>query len=618
MEEVGLKEKLDLLPTQPGVYIMRNAEGQVIYVGKAVNLRQRVRSYFQQSARHDEKTRRLVGDVADLEWIVTGSELEALVLENTLIKRYRPRYNVRLKDDKQYPYIKIHWQEPFPRVTMTRRVLQDGGKYYGPFTSAWAVRETLNALRKVFPYATCDVEQERKRGRACLYYHIGLCAGPCIGAVSQEEYREMIAGLERFLEGDTERVVEDLRRRMFQAADHLQFELAARYRDQIRAAEQIVQRQRVVSGIDRDEDVIAIATDHKEACVQVFVIRRGKLIGRKTFFLDRGEGAPQEEILASFLKQFYDAATYVPSQVLLPHDLDERRIIEEWLRRRRGESVQLRVAGGGQDEELLQLAMDNAKEALRVMMAQWQSDKGRQAEAVSALQEALGLEKPPVRIEGYDISTLQGTNTVGSMVVFVQGTPSKKDYRRFRIRAVRRIGEPNDYAAMREMLERRFRRALEEGPEMPGERERNKWRVLPDLIVIDGGKGQLGVALEVLEEFGLRERIPAVGLAKKEELVFLPGQEEPLRLPPTSPALRLLVHVRDESHRFAVGYHRKLRGKASVASRLDEIPGIGPRRRRALLKAFGSVDAIKEASVDDLAAVPGMNRSVAKLVKEML
>ena len=618
MEEIGLKEKLDLLPMQPGVYIMRNSDGKVIYVGKAVNLRQRVRSYFQQSAQHDEKTRRLVGDVVDLEWIVTGSELEALVLENTLIKRYRPRYNVRLKDDKQYPYIKIHWQEPFPRVTMTRRVLQDGARYYGPFTSVWAVRETLNALRKVFPYATCDVEQERKKGRACLYYHIGLCAGPCIGAVSREEYREMIAGLERFLEGDTEKVMEDLHQRMQQAANQLQFEMAARYRDQIHAAQQIVQRQRVVSGTDKDEDVIAIATDHKEACVQVFVIRHGKLIGRKTFFLDRGDGADQEEILASFLKQFYDAATYVPSQVLLPCDLDERRIIEQWLKHRRGESVQLRLPGSGQDEELLQLAMENAKEALRVMMAQWRSDKSRQAEAVSALQEALGLEHPPVRIEGYDISTLQGTNTVGSMVVFVQGTPSKKDYRRFHIRAVGRIGEPNDYAAMREMLERRFRRATGEGQDIPGDKERNKWRLLPDLIVIDGGKGQLGIALGVIEEFNLREQIPAIGLAKKEELVFLPDQEEPLRLSQTSSALRLLVHVRDEAHRFAVGYHRKLRQRSSMASQLDEIPGIGPRRRRALLKAFGSVEAIKEASVDDLAAVPGMNRSVAKTLKEML
>ena len=613
-----IQGKLSLLPSQPGVYIMRNSSGQVIYIGKAVNLRNRVRSYFQPRAQHTEKTLHLVADVDDIEWIVTRSELEALVLENTLIKRYKPRYNVRLKDDKQYPYIKIHWQEPYPRVTMTRKVLKDGGKYYGPFTSAWAVREALEALRKVFPYVTCDVEREKKKKRACLYYHIGLCAGPCIGAISQEEYREMLKGLEKFLEGDTEEVLEDLRNRMMKAAENLQFEIAARYRDQIKAAEQIVERQRVVSTVDVDEDVIAIANDRNEACVQVFVIRRGKLIGRETFFLEKGNDPDQEEILSSFLKQFYDAATYVPSRVLLPRDLDERRIIQEWLKRKRGETVQLRLPSGTEDEELLQMAMENAKEALRVMLAQWQSDKGRQAEAVSALQEVLGLQRPPVRIEGYDISTLQGTNTVGSMVVFVQGTPKKSEYRRFKIRQVGRIGEPNDYAAMREMLRRRFRRAIESSKSAPGDRESDKWKVLPDLLLIDGGRGQLNVALEVLEEFGLRNEIPAIGLAKREEEIILPDRDEPIKLPPTSPALRLIVHIRDEAHRFAISYHRRLRSKSSVASILDSIPGIGPRRRRALLRQFGSLEGIKKASVDELASVPGMNRKVAETLKEML
>ena len=613
-----IQGKLSLLPSQPGVYIMRNSSGQVIYIGKAVNLRNRVRSYFQPRAQHTEKTLHLVADVDDIEWIVTRSELEALVLENTLIKRYKPRYNVRLKDDKQYPYIKIHWQEPYPRVTMTRKVLKDGGKYYGPFTSAWAVREALEALRKVFPYVTCDVEREKKKKRACLYYHIGLCAGPCIGAISQEEYREMLKGLEKFLEGDTEEVLEDLRNRMMKAAENLQFEIAARYRDQIKAAEQIVERQRVVSTVDVDEDVIAIANDRNEACVQVFVIRRGKLIGRETFFLEKGNDPDQEEILSSFLKQFYDAATYVPSRVLLPRDLDERRIIQEWLKRKRGETVQLRLPSGTEDEELLQMAMENAKEALRVMLAQWQSDKGRQAEAVSALQEVLGLQRPPVRIEGYDISTLQGTNTVGSMVVFVQGTPKKSEYRRFKIRQVGRIGEPNDYAAMREMLRRRFRRAIESSKSAPGDRESDKWKVLPDLLLIDGGRGQLNVALEVLEEFGLRNEIPAIGLAKREEEIILPDRDEPIKLPPTSPALRLIVHIRDEAHRFAISYHRRLRSKSSVASILDSVPGIGPRRRRALLRQFGSLEGIKKASVDELASVPGMNRKVAETLKEML
>jgi len=615
--------KLDTLPERPGVYIMRGADQAVIYVGKAVVLRNRVRSYFHTGGRYDHKTRRLVAEIADLEWIVTDTELEALILENELIKRYRPRFNIRLRDDKTYPYIKIHWQDAFPRVSIVRRMEQDGARYYGPFTSAYAVRQTLDALRHAFPYLDCNREITGRDPRPCLYYHIKRCAGPCIGAVDQEGYRQIVGGLANFLEGESEAVLADLTARMHRAAESLQFERAALLRDQIRAASQIVERQKVVSGRQEDEDLIAFAQDARtgEACVQVFFIRRGKLIGRENFVLEGVESSENGELVAAFVKQFYDEAAYVPPSILLPKELDELKIIEQWLQGKRGDKVILQVPQEGPKQELMAMAAENAAATLLSLQAQWQADTNRQTEALAQIQEALGLPNPPGRIECFDVSTLQGTNTVASMVVFAKGAPARSDYRRFNIKGRGAAGEPDDYAAMREALRRRFRRAVEDATADPGKKARPSdamWKRLPELLIVDGGKGQLGVAMEVLAGFGLTEVVPVVGLAKQREELFLPGRSEGILLPPGSQGLFLVQRIRDEAHRFAITAHRARRGKVAVASELDAVPGIGPARRKALLKHFGSLEAIRQASVEELAAVPGMTLAAAKSVREHL
>lgn len=613
-----LEAKLQALPASPGCYLMRDAQDRVIYVGKAVNLRARVRSYFQKQAQHTAKTRRLVAEIADLEWVVTDTELEALILENELIKRHRPHYNIRLKDDKQYPYIKVHWQDDFPKISVVRRMLPDGARYYGPFTSGMAVRQTLEALRRVFPYLDCNREITGKDERPCLYYHIKRCAGPCIGAVNRDEYRAIVDGLCQFLEGKSDEALAELNRRMIEAAERMQFERAALYRDQIRAAERIVERQKVVSGRQEDEDVIAFATDKGNACVQVFFVRRGRLIGRESFLLEGVDEEANGELLASFLKQFYDEAAFLPPLVLLPRELEERDIIEQWLQSKRGARVTLRIPKRGPKKELVDLATENARSALAALQAEWEADAHRHTEAIANLQAALNLPQPPARIECFDISTLQGTNTVGSMVVFVKGTPRKSDYRRFQVRGVSQVGQPDDYAAMREVLRRRFRRAVEAHTTEPGEREDPVWKLLPDLLIVDGGKGQLGVAVEVLRELGLFEVVPVAALAKEEELLFLPGRDEPVRLERHSPEMYLVQRIRDEAHRFALSYQRTLREKGMTRSRLEEIPGVGMKRRTALLKHFGSIDAIRNATVEEIAAVPGMTRQVAQRIKELL
>ncbi len=606
------------------MYIYRSTDGKVIYVGKAVVLKNRVRSYFHEAARHDPRTRRLVTEIADLEWIVTDTELEALILENELIKRYRPRFNIRLRDDKTYPYIKVHWQEDFPKVSIVRRMERDGARYYGPFASAYAVRQTLDVLRRVFPYLDCNREITGKDPKPCLYYHIKRCAGPCIGAVDKEQYRQIVGGLSAFLEGDSDRVLAQLDERMRDAAENLQFERAAQLRDQIRAARQIVERQKVVSGKQEDEDVIAFAQDERtgEACVQVFFIRRGKLIGRESFVLEGVAPEANGELIGAFVKQFYDEAAYVPPSIVLPKDLDERKIIEQWLRNRRnGHKVTLSVPKRGPKHALLTLASENAAATLASLQAQWQADTNRQTEALTQIQEALGLEEPPSRIECFDISTLQGTNTVGSMVVFAKGAPLKSDYRRFNVKGRGSQGEPDDYASMREVLRRRFRRAVEDATADPGAKARASdasWKLLPDLLIIDGGKGQLGVAVEVLAEFGLTEVVPVVGLAKQREELFLPGRSDPILLPPATQGLFLIQRIRDEAHRFAITAHREKRSKVSVASELDAIPGIGPVRRKALLKHFGSLEAIRDASEEELASAPGMTLAAARSIRERL
>lgn len=612
---------LATLPTKPGCYLYRNAEGTIIYVGKAINLKNRVRSYFHADSSHDNKTRRLVRDITDIEWIVVGSELEALILEMNLIKKHRPKYNIRLKDDKRYPYIKIHWNEPFPKVTVTRQMVDDGSRYFGPYTSAWAVYQTLEVLRKIFPYLTCDREITGNDPRACLYYDIKLCTAPCIGAVSQAGYRQMISDLMDFLSGHSEAIVLRLQEDMQKAADEMRFEKAAALRDQLKAMQSIIERQKIIFGSDyEDSDVIAMAREDGEACVQIFFIRGGKLIGREYFILEGTEDTSDNQVMAEFVKQFYTEAATIPGQVMLPQELEERKIIAQWLRSKRGgQKVELFVPNEGQPKDLVKMAAENATETLQALRTQWQADAHRQEQALSDLQTHLNLSAPPNRIECYDVSHTQGVATVGAMVVFEKGVPAKNLYRKFNIDSTS-IGAPDDFASMEEMLTRRFRRwkGSQETESNVGSKKDASFSFLPDLIIIDGGKGQLSRVVKVMEEFGLMGAVPVVGLAKQEEEIFFPHKSEPLLLPRHSQGLYLVQRIRDEAHRYGITAHRKKRSKLGLASQLDSIPGIGPTRRKALLKHFGSMDKIREASLEDLMTVKGMNEVAAKSVKAHL
>jgi excinuclease ABC subunit C len=612
----NIQNQADSLPHRPGVYLMHDVNDEVIYIGKTVDLRNRVRSYFHASAQEHPKTRALVGEIDELEFIVTDSELEALILEANLIKKHRPRYNVRFKDDKRYPYIKITTSAAYPKVVITRRIEQDGSRYFGPYTSSSAVHETLDLLRKSFPYLTCNRDITGEDERPCLYYEIKRCLGPCIGAVSKKTYRKMIDDLIRFLEGHGEEVIAGLKDRMHNAADDWDYEEAASLRDQLRAVQSIVRKQKVVSVAGADQDVIAFAREEDDACVQVFFIRGGKLLGREYFVLEGTREEGDREVMGAFLKQFYEEAAYVPPEVLLPKQVDEALIIERWLRQKRGDAVTLRVPRGGKKQELVEMAAKNAAETLAALRLQWQADAHKQEEALAQLEEVLELPKTPARIECYDISTMQGAETTGSMVVFVQGVPRKSHYRRFNIRDVE--GQ-DDYASMRDVLKRRFRRwEIAQSEEMLGTRDLKGWAKLPDLLLLDGGKGQLAVAVDVLESYDLLDTVPVAALAKRREELFLPGRSKPIVLPRQSPGLFLVQRVRDEAHRFAVRHHRVRRRKAGLTSQLESIPGVGPARRKALLKTFGSVEAIRAASLEELDAVPGLPHSVAKAILDRL
>lgn len=608
---------LATLPLKPGCYIYKNAEGNVIYVGKAVNLRHRVRSYFHSNSDQDFKTRQLVQRIADIEWIVVGSELEALILEMNLIKKHRPRYNIRLKDDKRYPYIKVHWAAPFPKVTVTRQMVKDGSRYFGPYTSAWAVHQTLDVLRRIFPYLTCDREITGKDERACLYYDIKLCSGPCIGAVNQAAYRQMIDDLCKFLDGRSDPIISRLKAEMEKAAEDLMFERAATLRDQINSIEKVVEKQKVISGDQLDSDVIAIARDNGEACVQVFFIRGGKMIGREYFILEGAQDEPDSEVISEFIKQYYDEAASIPNEVLLPQEVEEARIIQQWMRQKRGgPKVELTVPRGGTPQELIQLATENAVETLRSLKAQWEVDTNRQSEALAEIQQALALKEPPNRIECYDISNTQGTAAVGSMVVFEQGVPRKSLYRRFNIQTV---SGPDDFASMEEVLTRRFKRwQSAQGLRGPGAKLDPSFAFLPDLLMVDGGKGQLSRAVSVLERFDLLDKVPVVGLAKQQEEFFIPGRSGSLMLPRHSQGLYLVQRIRDEAHRFAITAHRNRRSKAGLASRLDGVPGIGPARRKLLLTRFGSIEGILAASVEELTSVNGITEDLAATLRSHL
>ena len=613
-------EILKNLPTKPGVYLHKDKYGKVIYVGKAINLRSRVRSYFHNNV-DSIKTQRLRRDIYDIEIITTDSELEALLLENTLIKKYKPHYNVRLKDDKRYPYIRIHWADDYPKVTVTRRMVRDGSRYFGPYTSVWAVHQTLDLLRKVFPYLTCDRSINGQDTRACLYYDIKLCSGPCIGAVNRDEYRAMIKGLMDFLNGKSEHIMGQLETRMMKAAENMQFEKAAEYRDQLKAINRIVAKQKVISAANTDQDVIAFAREKGDACVQVFFIRHGKLIGREYFLLDGTEGESDEDVLQEFVTQFYDDAAHIPKEVLLPHEVAEALVIEQWLRQKRSTKVTLKVPLRGVKKQLVDMATNNAIDTLATLRQQWAADRSKHVEAMAELQQALDLPAPPARIECYDISHTQGAQTVGSMVVFVQGVPKKSDYRRFNVRTVGN----DDYGSMREVLSRRFQRYKDylggelHDPDQIGKiKKQTAWALLPDLLIIDGGKGQLSVAIEALEQFDLQDEVPLAALAKQEEELFVPGKSKSILLPERSQGLYLVQRVRDEAHRFANEGHRKRRSKVGVASILDGIPGVGPKRRQTLLAHFGSLDDLRKATAEEIGSVPGIPIQVAESVKAHL
>jgi len=531
-----------------------------------------------------------------------------------LIKKYRPRFNVRLKDDKRYPYIKIHLGQPFPKVTVTRQMVKDGARYFGPYTSVWAVHQTLDLLRRIFPYLTCDREITGKDARPCLYYDIKLCAGPCIGAIDKAGYNQLINDLCSFLDGYTDPIVTRLQQDMTRAAESLQFEKAAVIRDQLNSIERVVEKQKVISSDQSDSDVLALARADGEACVQIFFIRNGKLMGREYFVLEGTEEIADADVIGEFLKQFYSEAATIPDKVLLPNEVEEALIINQWLNSRRGgNKVELLVPKSGANSDLVAMATENAVETLQALKSQWQADKNKQTEALAELQQALDLPEPPNRIECYDISNTQGMASVGSMVVFEQGTPSRGMYRHFNIKSVT---GPDDFSSMEEVLSRRFKRwqSAQESQQV-GAKPDVSFSVLPDLLIVDGGKGQLGRAVKILDQFSLADKVPVMGLAKQQEEIFRPDRSESIILPKHSQGLYLIQRVRDEAHRFAITAHRKARGKIGIASRLDAIPGIGPKRRKALLEKFGDIDGIKLASVEELAEIPGITEEIAQALK---
>jgi excinuclease ABC subunit C len=641
MPTLDLSQVARGLPTKPGVYLFKDARGTVVYVGKATSLRSRVRSYF--AAEGDLKSIQIRKRATDLEYIVTTTQAEALILENTLIKAHKPRLNVRLKDDKTYPYLKIDVREPWPRVYITRRMEDDGSRYFGPYASASSVRKTLDLLNKLFPFRSCTKEITGTDPRPCLDFHINRCLGPCIGAVATEEYRHTVDQAILFLEGKEKVVIRDIKQKMWDAAGSQQYERATFFRDQLSAIEKVTEEQKVVSTRLVDEDVIAFARAANEAWAEVFFIRGGRLLGRDSFLLEGVLDEADGDVLASFVKQFYTSSPVVPSRILTETPINDGEAIVEWLAERRGGGrVQLVVPQRGEKRRLIQMVAQNALQGLEALRVKVLATEDATQRAMEELKEQLNLPRLPERIECYDISNTQGTNSVGSMVVFKDGQPQRAHYRRFRIKTVEGA---NDFASMQEVLRRRFKRsgavgqAAEEyasNKEQAAEaisaflKERNdtskagderagkndSFGVLPDLVLIDGGKGQLNAAAEVMRvELGLHH-IPLASLAKQQEELFVPDVPESIMLPRTSPALYLVQRARDEAHRFAISYHRNLRQKTGMESVMDIVPGIGPKRKKMLMRHFGSVQKIRDASTDEIAAVPGMTRRLAEKMKE--
>ena len=587
-----LLEKVSHLPTTPGVYLWHDQYKRIIYVGKAINLRNRVRSYVRHDSRRAPKVEAMMRRAVDVEVIQTKTEMEALILEATLIKEHHPRYNIMLRDDKTYPYVKITVQEEFPRVLMTRRMERDGAKYFGPFTDVTAVHRTLKLLRQHFPLRTC---RNMKVDRPCLQYHMGYCEAPCMGYVKKERYATYIDEIVHLFEGKRIPLLDVLQQKMEAAAEELDFETAALYRDQLQSIEKVQEKQRMVTQRG-DIDVLGIATEGQLACVQLFFIRSGRLLGRENYFV-QNDGDEPVTIMTEFIKQYYGASTFIPKELLLPMETEDRTLFSEWFSVMKGQQVEVSVPQRGYKKDLLRMAEENAHNFLNERRRQWQYNLDKSGGAVKKLAEVLDLPRLPERMECFDISHTQGSETVASMVVFEGGRPAKKEYRRFKLKTVQ--GKPDDFKSMAEIMERRY----------GNERD---WP-LPDLIIIDGGKGQLNAALPLIRKVGVSD-VPVISLAKRIEEVFVEGKSESIILSHHSPELQLLQQIRDEAHRFAITYHRKLRGKRNLESILDHIEGIGPKRRQALWKHFGTMEAIKAATVEELAAADGMNHKTAEAV----
>ena len=601
-------EQLKRLPQSPGVYIYRDAKKNILYVGKAKNLAHRVRSYFQSPAKLTPKIQRMVARIADIDFYIASSEQEALIMEGNFIKQYRPRYNVFLKDDKSFPYLKIDAKEKWPRIYVTRRFEQDGGRYFGPFASAASVKQTIRMLKRIFPLRFCSKNIDGKIARPCLEYHLGHCLAPCTGNVRPEDYAQVIKEVTLFLEGKRDNVIRELQANMNQASEVTDFEKAARIRDQIRALHEVIEGEKVAAVIRGEEDIIAFVQEGDLAYVQVLFVRSSKLTGREGFLM---QGASQEEpvqVMSGFIKQYYSSATQIPTLLLIQYPVEDRDVIREWLKSKRGGAVDIIVPQRGAKKELVDMAAENARQGLeQIKIKEITAGKSPDV-ALAELEKELKLTAPPNRMEAYDISNIQGTSAVGSMVVFERGKPKSAHYRRFKIKTVEGA---NDYAMLQEVLCRRFKHSGAKDASAA-----DAWSILPDLVLIDGGKGQLNAALAIIKELNID--VPLISLAKENEEIFLPRRTKPLVLPRSSSALQLLQRLRDEAHRFAVNYFSSVHRKKAFASIMDGIPGIGPRRKNALLRQFGSIQRIREASVDELVAAAGVSMAQAKKIKEYL
>lgn len=609
MENFNIQEELKKLPGKPGVYLMHDEKDAIIYVGKAISLKNRVRQYFQSSRNKGAKIEQMVTHISRFEYIVTDSELEALVLECNLIKEHRPKYNTMLMDDKSYPFIKVTVNEPFPRVMLARQMKKDKAKYFGPYTSAGAVKDTIELIRKLYHIRSCNRSLPKDIGkeRPCLNYHIHQCQAPCQGYISQEEYRKSIDEVVRFLNGHYDLVLKELEEKMMAASDSLEFEKAIEYRELLTSVQKVAQKQKITDTAGDDRDIIAMASEGEDAVVQVFFIRSGRLIGRDHFYLKSAENDTEGEILSSFIKQFYAGTPYIPAELMLPEEIEDQDIIEEWLTARREHRVHLRIPKKGTKEKLVELAQKNAQMVLKNDRERLKREEGRTIGAVKELEKILGL-KGIIRMEAYDISNTNGFDSVGSMVVYEHGKPKRNDYRKFKIKTVQ---GPDDYASMNEVLTRRFGHGLREQQE---ESETGGFQIFPDLIMMDGGRGQVNIALEVLEKLHLH--IPVCGMVKDDNHrtrgLYFNNTELPIDR--NSECFRLITRIQDEAHRFAITFHRQLRSKGQVHSVLDDIPGVGPARRKDLMRCFENIDAIRNATVEELKELPSMNEKSAQEV----